>query len=339
MSPQGWAQGGWHADGVQHDRRLRQPHHGHAGHARLAGEPRDHRRLDRADGPGARVRRAGVHRGVRQDRDRRGIMALARLDVPAVVLYSGSDARPLARPGTSPSRTCGRPSASARSAGSTRPTWTTWPSTRGGPGPGTCAAQYTANTMASVVDFLGLAPVRHRRHPGRRPRGTKNAAAERVGEIVMDALVPATPGPRAILTEDALHNAIARGGRHGRLDERRTAPARHRPRGRTGRCGVDEIGGHLPPIHHHQAHAQRPAHRRRPVACGERHLAGGPGGCWTSGSAAGLRDAALVDGRTYAESVAAAAEEAPGQQVVTGPSRTPTKALRGAGRPARLARP
>ena len=52
---------------VQHDRGLRQPVPGHAGDARVARLARGDRRLDRADGDRARLRRARLHRRLRQD--------------------------------------------------------------------------------------------------------------------------------------------------------------------------------------------------------------------------------------------------------------------------------
>src|SRR6476661_1608797 len=49
------------------DRVVRQPGAGDAGDARLAGLARGHRRLDRADGPRTRLRRARLPGGLRQD--------------------------------------------------------------------------------------------------------------------------------------------------------------------------------------------------------------------------------------------------------------------------------
>ena len=52
---------------LQHDRRLRQPVAGDAGHAGVAHLARGDRRLDRADGARARLRRRRLHRRLRQD--------------------------------------------------------------------------------------------------------------------------------------------------------------------------------------------------------------------------------------------------------------------------------
>ena len=63
----GRRRGGRRRAPVQHDRGLRQPVAGHARHARLADLARGDRRLDRADGDRARLRRARLHRRLRQD--------------------------------------------------------------------------------------------------------------------------------------------------------------------------------------------------------------------------------------------------------------------------------
>ena len=77
---------------VQHDRGLRQPVAGHAGHARLADLARGDRRLDRADDDRARLRRAALHRRLRQDDAGRADGARARGQAGAAALQ-----RPAAR--------------------------------------------------------------------------------------------------------------------------------------------------------------------------------------------------------------------------------------------------
>jgi dihydroxy-acid dehydratase len=75
------------------------------------------------------------------------------------------------------------------------------------PGAGTCAGQFTANTMALAVDFLGLgAPFGEGLAPavsGRRP-----AAAHRAGALAVEAAA-ADRRPRDLLTVKSIHNAIA----------------------------------------------------------------------------------------------------------------------------------
>ena len=77
---------------VQHDRGLRQPVAGHAGDARLADLARGDRRLDRADDDRARLRRAALHRRLRQDDAGRADGARARRQAGAAALQ-----RPAAR--------------------------------------------------------------------------------------------------------------------------------------------------------------------------------------------------------------------------------------------------
>ncbi|WP_263008671.1 dihydroxy-acid dehydratase domain-containing protein [Nonomuraea phyllanthi] len=109
-----------------------------------------------------------------------GIMALARLDVPSVVLYSGS---------MMPGRWRGRDvtiqdmweALGERAVGRLDQSDLDDLARHACPGPGTCAARYTANTMGSVADFLGLAPFGVGDIPA--AAEDKNIAARRVGEI------------------------------------------------------------------------------------------------------------------------------------------------------------
>ena len=52
------------------------------------------------------------------------------------------------------------------------------------PGPGACGGQYTANTMSTVMEFIGLSPGGLNAIPAEDP--TKDEAARRSGELVMD---------------------------------------------------------------------------------------------------------------------------------------------------------
>ena len=93
---------GRNAYGVQHRGDIGRHHHGHRGHAVLAGQPRGDRRLDRARRARAHVRRAGHDVGLRQDdsrlRDgprpafrRARPDALRRLDRPRPLAGQGRD--------------------------------------------------------------------------------------------------------------------------------------------------------------------------------------------------------------------------------------------------------
>ncbi len=74
------------------------------------------------------------------------------------------------------------------------------------PGPGACGGQYTANTMATVFEFLGLAEMGTGSVPAADPR--KDDVGLRSGEMIMDVLRRDVK-PRYILTRQAFENAIA----------------------------------------------------------------------------------------------------------------------------------
>jgi dihydroxy-acid dehydratase len=73
------------------------------------------------------------------------------------------------------------------------------------PGAGACGGQFTANTMAMVLTFLGLSPLQLNDIPAIHP--DKRAAARACGEMVMQRLRFGGPGPRDILSPVALRNA------------------------------------------------------------------------------------------------------------------------------------
>ena len=74
------------------------------------------------------------------------------------------------------------------------------------PGAGACGGQYTANTMSTVMELIGLSPMGFNGIPAMDPR--KDEAAFRCGEIVMNLLKEGIR-PSAILTRAAFENAIA----------------------------------------------------------------------------------------------------------------------------------
>ena len=133
------------------------------------------------------------------------VMAMARLDLPSVMLYGGSilygeykgrrltiqdvfeavgafnagkiDAQEL---GAIESRAC--------------------------PGGGACGGQFTANTMATAFEMLGVSPMGSNDVPAMDPR--KEEIAFETGKLVMDVLKRGVL-PRQIITKRALQNAIA----------------------------------------------------------------------------------------------------------------------------------
>jgi dihydroxy-acid dehydratase len=74
------------------------------------------------------------------------------------------------------------------------------------PGAGACGGQFTANTMATVMEMIGLSPMNTASVPQVDPR--KHQVAFRCGEVVMDA-VRAGRKARDIATRQAFENAIA----------------------------------------------------------------------------------------------------------------------------------
>ncbi|MGP3935479.1 dihydroxy-acid dehydratase [Nonomuraea sp. KM88] len=238
------------------------------------------------------------------------IMALARLDVPAVVLYSGS---------MLPGRWRGHDvtiqdmweALGERAVGRLDQAELDDLARHACPGAGTCAAQYTANTMGSVADFLGLAPFGIGDIPAVAPE--KDTAARHAGQIAMEALAR-DARPSRILTADALHNAIVSvaamgGSTNAVLHLLAIAREAGLP------LAIDTIGEVC---------------RQVPIITGLKP-SGGPhtaADLWRAGGTslvvrrlleAGLlrENVTLVDGRTLAD-VAAQARETPGQTVVAG---------------------
>jgi dihydroxy-acid dehydratase len=133
------------------------------------------------------------------------VMAIARLDLPSVVLYGGSIA-----PGSFRGRNVTIQdvfeAVGAHSSGKLADSELKEIEDRACPGAGACGGQFTANTMAMVCEFLGIAamgsggvPAMHR---------SKMGQAQATGRLVMD-LVKAQRSPKQILTRKAFENAVA----------------------------------------------------------------------------------------------------------------------------------
>jgi len=132
-------------------------------------------------------------------------MALARMDVPGLVLYGGSIA-----PGVSNGRDVTIQdvfeAVGAASAGRISLRDLDALERVACPGAGACGGQFTANTMAGACEFLGLSPMGSAAVPALDP-GKADVAA-RAGSLTVD-LVGATRSPRQLLSQAALENAIA----------------------------------------------------------------------------------------------------------------------------------
>ena len=134
-----------------------------------------------------------------------GAMALIRLNVPGIVLYGGSIA---------PGRFQGHDVAigdvyeavGAHAAGKMTDAELKDLEDHACPGAGACGGQYTANTMSTVMEFIGLSPMGFNSVPAM--DGLKDEVAYRTGQMVMDLFRRGTR-PKEILTRQAFENAIA----------------------------------------------------------------------------------------------------------------------------------
>jgi dihydroxy-acid dehydratase len=132
-------------------------------------------------------------------------MAIARLGIPGLVLYGGSIA-----PGTFHGRDVTIQdvfeAVGAHASGRMTDADLHDIENHACPGSGACGGQFTANTMATAVEFLGIAPMGSGSVPATSPE--KAGVGRRAGALVMD-LVRGNLLPREILTREALENAIA----------------------------------------------------------------------------------------------------------------------------------
>ncbi len=247
------------------------------------------------------------------------VMALARLDVPGLVLYNGSIA---------PGRFRGRDvtiqdvfeAVGAAAVGTMSNEDVHELENVACPGAGACGAMFTANTMAMVLEFLGISPAGLNDVPATDP--AKHDAAYEAGKIAM-RLVRDDVRPSHVITRDALENAAAAvaatgGSTNGVLHLLAIA----------SELGIDltidefdRIAGRTPIVAD-----IKPGGR---FVATDLHAAGGVALVARELLKAGLvhGDSPNVDGRSLAE-VATAVVETPGQEVVV-PIETPLKATGG----------
>jgi dihydroxy-acid dehydratase len=247
------------------------------------------------------------------------VMALARLDIPGLVLYNGSIA---------PGRFRGRDvtiqdvfeAVGAHAVGKMSDEDLNELEGVACPGAGACGGQFTANTMSTALDFLGISPAGLNGIPALHP--SKSEAAADAGALAMD-LLRRDVRPSQIITREALENAaasiVATGGSTNgvlhllaiareldipfeledfdRIAARTPIVASLKPGGRFVASDVYEAGG--------VALVARELLKRDLVHAGSPN----------------------VDGRNLGE-IASAAEERPGQEVVV-PIETPIKPIGG----------
>jgi len=132
-------------------------------------------------------------------------MALLRLNVPGVVIYGGS---------ILPGHLHGRDltiqdvfeAVGANASGKIDDAELLAVENAACPGAGACGGQFTANTMATVMEMIGLSPMGSAAVPQVDP--LKDNVCRRAGEIVVNA-VNKDIKPRDIVTRAAIDNAIA----------------------------------------------------------------------------------------------------------------------------------
>ena len=133
------------------------------------------------------------------------VMALARLDLPSLMLYGGS---------IMPGRFQGRDvtiqdvfeGVGAHAANKMTDAELLDLESNACPGPGACGGQFTANTMATAFEILGISPIGSASVPAM--DDSKDDVAYRAGEMVMD-LVRKNLTARQVITREALENAVA----------------------------------------------------------------------------------------------------------------------------------
>ena len=133
------------------------------------------------------------------------VMALARLNLPSLMLYGGS---------IMPGRFQGHDvtiqdvfeAVGKHAAGKMSDAELHDLEDHACPGAGACGGQFTANTMAIAFEFLGISPMGCNGVPAMDPR--KDEVAFRCGQMVME-LLKSDLRPRRIITRKSLENAIA----------------------------------------------------------------------------------------------------------------------------------
>ena len=134
-----------------------------------------------------------------------GIMAVARLNIPSLVLYGGSIAAGQFE-GHSVTLQDVYEAIGSHARGKMSDARLKELEKVACPGAGACGGQFTANTMALVSEFLGIAPMQLSSVPA--TNAAKHNAGHRAGELVMD-LLRRDVTPSKIITKAAIENAIA----------------------------------------------------------------------------------------------------------------------------------
>ena len=134
-----------------------------------------------------------------------GAMALARLNIPGLLFYGGSIAPGVFR-GHDVTIQDVFEAVGQHAAGNMTEEELVALENVACPGAGACGAQYTANTMAMVMEFMGIAPMGSGSVGATDP--TKSEVAQQAGRTVMDLLRRGVR-PRDLITRAAIDNGIA----------------------------------------------------------------------------------------------------------------------------------
>ena len=137
------------------------------------------------------------------------VMALARVDIPGLMLYGGSIAPGNLRQldGSTKEITILQvfEGMGSHAAGKISDAQLEALEAAACPGPGACGGQFTANTMAMAGEFLGISPMNITGVPAMSP--DKASASREAGRLVMDLVRNGTK-PSHILTRQSIENAI-----------------------------------------------------------------------------------------------------------------------------------
>ena len=134
-----------------------------------------------------------------------GVMALARLNIPGLVLYGGSIA-PGHFEGHAVTIQDVYEAIGAHARGKITDAQLKELECSACPGVGACGGQYTANTMAMVCEFLGIAPMGLSSIPATNEGKAK--AGEVAGKLTLE-LLKRNLTPSKVITRSAIENAIA----------------------------------------------------------------------------------------------------------------------------------
>ena len=134
-----------------------------------------------------------------------GAMGLARVNVPSVLLYGGS-ILPGQVNGVDITIQDVFEAVGAHAAGKISDEELLAIENHACPGAGACGGQYTANTMATAMEIIGISPMGSASIPAVDPR--KDDAGYQAGFVLMEAL-KADRRPRDIMSREAFESAIA----------------------------------------------------------------------------------------------------------------------------------